>query len=186
MATDAKRSAGLAARYATALFELADEAKALDTVAGDLRQIRAALDESEDFVRLTRSPMIARDDKARAVDGLLAALGASDLVRRFVGVVAANARLFALPGMIDAFLAELARRRGEMVAHVTSTVPLDDGQLARLTQQLRDSMGAKVQVEAAVDPSLLGGLIVRVGSRMIDSSLATKLTRLQSAMKGVA
>ena len=116
---------------------------------------------------------------------MLAKAGAAPLTQKFIGVAAANRRLFALPGMIDAYLAELARRRGEMTAQVTSAHALTAAQTKALTDQLKQAVGAKVSVDVSVDPSLLGGLVVRVGSRMIDSSLRTKLSKLQLAMKGV-
>ena len=176
---------GLAGRYATALFELADEAKALDAVADDLRALKALLAESESLRRLVRSPVLSRDEQGRAIEAVLSKAGASPLTLKFIGVAAANRRLFALPGMIDAYLAELARRRGEMTAQVTSAHALSDSQTKALVDQLKKAVGAKVTVDVSVDPSLLGGLVVKVGSRMIDSSLRTKLSKLQLAMKGV-
>ena len=183
MASIISGSEGIAARYAQALFELADEAKALDAVAEDLRKIKQLLADSEDFARLVTSPMLGRADQAAAADRVLASVEVGDLVRRFVGVAAANRRLFALDGMADTYLAELARRRGEVTASVTAAHALTDAQVATLTDQLRQSLGAKVTVDLTVDPALLGGLIVRVGSRMIDSSLKTKLDKLQLALK---
>lgn len=114
---------------------------------------------------------------------MLASVAVGDLVRRFVGVVAANRRLFALEAMAESYLAELARRRGEVTASVTAAHALNDAQVAALTDQLRQSLGAKVTVDLAVDPTLLGGMIVKVGSRMIDTSLKTKLDKLQLALK---
>ncbi len=185
MASTETGSSGLASRYATALFELADEAKALDAVADDLRALKALLADSPALTRLVRSPVLSRDEQGRAIEAVLEKAGAAPLTRQFVGVAAANRRLFALPGMIDAYLAELARRRGEMTAEVTSAHALTDGQTKALTDQLKKAVGAKVSVNVSVDPSLLGGLVVKVGSRMIDSSLRTKLSKLQLAMKGV-
>ena len=176
---------GLAGRYATALFELADEAKALDAVADDLRALKALLAESDSLRRLVRSPVLSRDEQGRAIEAVLSKAGAAPLTLKFIGVAAANRRLFALPGMIDAYLAELARRRGEMTAQVTSAHALSDSQTKALVDQLKKAVGAKVTVDVSVDPSLLGGLVVKVGSRMIDSSLRTKLSKLQLAMKGV-
>lgn len=186
MAATKTVSATLAERYATALYELADEAKSLDAVADDLRSVRGLLAESEDLSRLVRSPSIGRADQARTVDAVAEAAGFSDLTRRFIGVLAANRRLFALSGIGQAYLDELARRRGEITAHVTSAAEMSSEQVESLTDQLRKSMGAKVAVEMQVDPALLGGMIVKVGSRMVDSSLRTKLAKLQLAMKGIA
>jgi F-type H+-transporting ATPase subunit delta len=176
---------GIAERYAQALLELADEQKQLDQVADDLRAIRAALAESEDLRELARSPLYSREQKTKAVEAVLTKLGSGELTRRFAMVVAQNRRLFALSGMIEGYLAELARRRGEVKAEVTAARPLSDTQNETLVAALRGAVGSKVQVDVTVDPSLIGGLVVKVGSRMIDDSLRTKLQRLQLAMKGV-
>jgi F-type H+-transporting ATPase subunit delta len=178
-------TAGLAARYAAALFDLADESKQLDGVAQDLRAIRALIAESADLRRLVRSPVLTRAEQAKAMAAVLEKAGTSDLVRRFVGLVAENRRLFALTDMIDAYLGELARRRGEVTASVTSAAPLSDAQTTALTEALRRAVGGKVSIEAHTDANLIGGLIVKVGSRMVDSSLKSKLQRLKLVMKGV-
>lgn len=185
MSTEAADSAGPAGRYANALFELADEAKQLDAVAVDLGSLRRLLAESADLRRLIASPVLGRDVQGRAMLAVLDAAGIGGIVRKFVGLVAANGRLRELPAMIAAFLAQLARRRGETTADVVSAVPLSDAQLAALSEQLRAVAGRKVSVNARVDAGLLGGLVVKVGSQMFDSSLRTKLQRLELAMKGV-
>ena len=185
MAAQESGTAGLAARYAAALFDLADEAKQLDSVAGDLRAIRGLIAESADLRRLVRSPVLTRAEQAKAMAAVLSKAGTSDLVGKFVGLVAENRRLFALNDMIEAFLADLARRRGEVTASVTSAVPLSDGQVAALTDALRKAVGGKVAIETHTDASLIGGLIVKVGSRMVDSSIKSKLQRLTLVMKGV-
>lgn len=177
---------GLAGRYALALFELAENAKQLDAVAGELRGLRQAIVDSEDLRRLIRSPIYDREQQGAAMAAILDKAGVGDLTRRFVLVVAQNRRLFALPQMIDAYLAELAHRRGEVTAVVTAARALTKEQQSALNGKLRKVVGAKVQVDLKVDPALLGGLVVRVGSRMIDSSLRSKLEKLQYAMKGVA
>jgi F-type H+-transporting ATPase subunit delta len=177
---------GLAQRYATALFELADERRALDQVAGDLEKIGAMIDAAPDLRRLLRSPVLKREEQARALDAVLAQAGISDLTRRFAGLVARNRRLFAFDGMVRGFRALLALRRGEVTAEVTSAVELSKQQLDAITDALKRTYGAKVAVAPRVDPSLLGGLVVRVGSRMIDASLRSKLHRLQIALKGAA
>jgi F-type H+-transporting ATPase subunit delta len=176
---------GLAARYAAALLELADAHKAIDRVASDLTELRAMIGGSGALRSLIRSPLLTREEQGSAMAALLRQSGASDLVRKFVGLVASNRRLFALPAMIDEFLAELARRRGEMRAEVTAAKSLSDHQQQALSEAIRRSVGGKVAVDVKVDPSLIGGLVVKVGSRMIDSSLRTKLQRLQLAMKGI-
>lgn len=184
MATNSSVIGGIAGRYAAALYELADEGKSLDSVAGDLSSLKTLIAESADLAKLIRSPLIDRTDKAAAMNSVLQQAGADDLTRRFIGIVARNNRLFALPGMIEAFLAELAQRRGEVTAEVASAKPLSETQLASIAQTLQSALGGRVAIEPRVDPSLIGGLVVRVGSRMIDASLKSKLQRLQVAMKG--
>lgn len=185
MATEGTGVSGLAQRYATALFGLADEQQALDQTAKDLTLLKQMLAESADLRRLVGSPLIARADQARAMDAVLAGAGISELVRKFTGLAAQNRRLFVLPGVIEAFLAELARRRGEATAQVVAAQPMDATQVARLEDALKQAMGSKVSVDVRVDPALIGGMIVKVGSRMIDASVRTKLTKLKLAMKGV-
>lgn len=185
MASEATGLGGIAERYATALYELAEADKQLDTVAADLRDVRAMIAGSADLMRLIRSPLIDRDKQAETIAAVLGKAGVADLTRRFVGVVAANRRLFALPQIIDGFLALLAHRRGEVTAQVISANALDARHVEALTEQLRRVVGGKVSVDLKVDPGILGGLVVRVGSRMFDSSLRTKLQKMQLAMKGI-
>jgi F-type H+-transporting ATPase subunit delta len=175
---------GIAGRYAKALFELADSSKALDAVAEDLGALKAMIADSADLRRVIRSPVISRADQGKALDALLEKAGASELTRRFIGVVGRNRRLFALPGMIEAYLGTLAERRGQVIAEVTSASALDQRQTGDLAAALKRVVGGDVRVDSQVDPDLLGGLVVRVGSRMFDSSLRTKLTQLQMVMKG--
>ncbi|NIA68280.1 F0F1 ATP synthase subunit delta [Pelagibius litoralis] len=185
MAGDNTSLGDLAGRYAAALLDLADERKALDEVAGDLQQLRSLIAESADLRRLLTSPIYSRAQQSKAVAAILDKAGLGELTRRFVLVVASNSRLFALSAMIEGYLTELARRRGEITAEVTSARNLSDGQQAALLNALRSTVGDKVQLDLTVDPALIGGLIVKVGSRMVDSSLRSKLQRLQLAMKGV-
>jgi len=178
---------GVAGRYASALFELADNAKALDQVAQDLDTFKRLLAESAELARLIASPVIGRELQGKALLAVLDAAGIAGLTRNFVGTVAANGRARELPAMAQAFLAELARRRGETSAVVTSAMPLTAEQLQQLTDALRGVLGgAKVSIDAQVNPDILGGLVVKVGSRLFDSSIRSKLQRLQLAMKGVA
>jgi len=174
----------IAGRYAKALFELADDGKQLDAVADDLRKISALIDGSEDLRRLVRSPVISRADQGKAMAAVLDKLGSGELVCRFVGYVAASRRLFALKSIAKAYLTELAKRRGEISAEVSSAKPLSDEQIAAVEEALKKAVGGKVAVSHKVDPSLIGGLIVKVGSRMIDTSVASQLQRLKLAMKG--
>ena len=178
-------ASGLAGRYATALFELADADQSLDRVVEDLGRLDAMIGDSDDLSRLVRSPVFTRDDQTRAMMAITDKAGMDGLTRRFVGMVARNRRLFAISDMIAAFLRLVAARRGEVTADVTSAVELTDGEHESLVGALKNALGAKVAVNARVDPTLLGGLIVKVGSRMVDSSLGTKLRQLRLAMKGI-
>jgi len=178
---------GVAGRYASALLELADNAKALDQVAQDLDTFRKLLAESPDLSRLIASPVIGRDLQGKALLAVLDAAGITGLTRNFIGTVAHNGRARELPAMTSAYLRELARRRGETSAVVTSAVPLTPQQMQQLTDALRQVLGGgKVSLDAHVNPDILGGLVVKVGSRLFDSSIRSKLQRLQLAMKGVA
>ncbi len=186
MASETSISAGLAGRYATALYDLAHDAGALDAVAADLGSIKAMIAESADLRRLISSPLIARATQAKAMGALVAQAALGDLVRRFVGVIARNRRLAALPEIIAAFTRLLALRRGETVAEIVSARPLTPAQVDAIGAALRGAAGRKVSLDLKVDPKILGGLRVKVDSRLVDASLATKLTRLQIAMKGLS
>ncbi len=187
MSTASSATTGVAGRYASALFELADNAKSLDQVAQDLTAFRTMVRESADLARLIASPVIGRDLQGKALLAVLDAAGISGLTRNFVGAVATNGRARELPAMASAFLAELAARRGETTASVTSAVALTPAQVEQLSVALRSVLGsAKVSIDARVEPDILGGLVVKVGSRLFDSSIRSKLQRLQLAMKGVA
>ena len=185
MSSNVIGATGLSGRYATALFELADEETALDDVARDLASVGAMIEDSDDLRRLIRSPVISRDNQLNAIDAVLEAAGVSQLTRNFIGVVTRNRRLFALPGMIKNYQSLLAAARGEATAEVTSAQPLSDAQMSAIENSIKQAMGTKVAVDAKVDKSLLGGLVVKVGSRMVDTSLKTKLSQLRLAMKGV-
>ena len=182
----ASATSGVAGRYASALFELADNAKSLDQVAQDLTTFRKLVEQSADLGRLIASPVIGRDMQGKALLAVLDAAGIKGLVRSFIGTVAANGRARDLPAMAAGYLAELARRRGETTATVTSAVALTPAQLQQLNETLHKVLGAKVSIDAQVNPDILGGLVVKVGSRLFDSSIRSKLARLQLAMKGVA
>ena len=183
MSSDIAGASGLAGRYATALYELAEADKQLDTVAQDLSAISDMVADSDDLSRLIRSPVIARDDQIAAMDAILTEAGVSELTKRFIGVVAQNRRLFALTGMIKQFQGILARRRGELTAEVTTAQALTDAHRQAIEDGLKKAMGTKVAVDARVDEDLLGGLMVKVGSRMIDSTIKTKLQQLRLSMR---
>ena len=178
-------TSGLAGRYAKALFDLAVEQNQRDQVAADLASLKTMLSDSADLNRLVMSPAFSRDEQGRAIKVVLERAGLGALTRNFIGVAARNRRLFALPRIIEAFTTMVAQAKGEIAASVTSAHPLNDAQIA----QIRDTLAAKakrnVAVTATVDPALIGGMVVRLGSRMIDSSIRTKLQMLEIAMKGV-
>ena len=178
--------AGFTGRYATALYELAIDAGRVDAVAEDLKNIQEMIGRSADLERLISSPAISRDDQNKAITSILNKAGADDLVAKFTGVVASNGRLFALPQIIDRFLSDLATRRGEVSAEVVSAVTLDATMQAEVEKAVSSVAGSnKVSLSMRVDESLIGGLVVRIGSRMIDTSIKTKLNRLEMTMKGV-
>jgi F-type H+-transporting ATPase subunit delta len=176
---------GVAGRYASALFELAEEASQVRQVEKDLAALQGMLDQSPDMKRMVRSPVFSSGEQGRAIAAIAEKAGFAPLVVTFLKVLARNRRLFALNEMIRTFLALAARQRGEVNAEVASAHPLNDEQLAALKDMLRASAGKDVQLITKVDSTLLGGLIVKMGSRMIDSSLRTKLTSLKTAMKEV-
>ena len=185
LASETTGVSGIAERYAAALFDIADERRMLDEVASDLRQLRTMLAASLDLSRLMRSPILTRSEQGKAISALAAHAGFSPLVRDFLAIVAKNRRLFAIPGMIEAYLEKLAERRGEITAQVVAARPLSETQLTLLSDQLRRSVGRRVSVDTRVDPGLIGGMVVKVGSRMVDGSIKSKLQRLRLAMKGI-
>ena len=183
MASDGTAAFGLAARYATALFDLATEGKNLDQTESDLTRLKEVLAQSPELRRFIRSLVLTREQQSQVLTTLLERTEAGELTRRFVRLVGQKRRLSALGEMIDAFLADVARRRGEVNAAVRVAQPLTDPQTAAMTATIRDALGAKVAIHVDIDPALLGGMVVQVGSRMIDNSLRTKIDKLQLAMK---
>jgi F-type H+-transporting ATPase subunit delta len=176
---------GVAGRYATALFDLALEGGALDQVAGDLDRFNAALNSSGDLARLVKSPVFTAGEQGRALAAVLAKVGIEGLARNFLLLLAKNRRLFAAQDTIAAYHVMLARHRGETSATVTSASKLTEAQTTALKQALKATLGKEVSLETRVDPTLLGGLVVKVGSRMVDTSLRTRLNSLKVAMKEV-
>ncbi len=185
MAGEVDTSSGVAGRYATALFELAKENAALDLVAADLTRFGEALDEFDDLKRLVKSPTFSAEEQGRALAAILDKLQIEGLTKNFLLLVAKNRRLFASADMARAFRAMLARERGETSATVTAASKLTESQVTALKQALTAALGKTVMLDEQVDPSLLGGLVVKVGSRMVDTSLRTRLNSLKIAMKEV-
>jgi len=185
VASDTSHIAGLALRYANAVFDLAAEERGIDRVAADFAALKTMLQHSPELTRLVRSPLFSREDQAKGMEAVLRQAGAGDLTRKLVLLLAQKRRLFALADIIRAFEDLLARHRGEIAAEVTSARELTATETAELRRVLRDKLGREPKLTAHVDSKLLGGLVVKVGSRMIDSSLRTKLDGLRAAMKGL-
>lgn len=177
-------TASLQGRYASALFDLAREQNLVSSVEADLELLGQAIVGSADLAGLIRNPKVSREVAAKAMDGVAGVLGLSPLTKNFLGVLAGNRRLSALPDIVRAFAAIAAAFRGEVTAEVTSAHPLTDDQLSALAAKLQEREGRTVKLRASVDPDLLGGLVVRIGSRQIDSSIRTRLNSLAHAMKG--
>lgn len=185
MTDTASLSAGIADRYATALFELAREADGIDKLDSDMTALEAALADSADLRALTASPLYSRADTARAIVAVANAMNLSELTANTLGLMAQKGRLFTLDALIRQTRTRIAAHRGEVPAEVVSAAPLTDDQRARLEATLRDAAGKTVRIDSRVDESLIGGLIIRLGSRMIDTTIASRLDRLQNAMKEV-
>jgi F-type H+-transporting ATPase subunit delta len=178
-------TSGVAGRYATALFEIARESKDLDRLEADLTALETALAESSDLRAMVASPVHTRDELGRAIGAIAARMNLGTPVTSTLGLLAQNRRLFVLPGLIAQLHALIAHERGEMTAEVTSAKPLTKAQAEALATTLKASVGNEVTLKATVDESLIGGLVVKIGSRMIDTSIRSKLTALQNVMKEV-
>lgn len=176
---------GVAERYATALFELANETGELDAVEADIARFETMRRESADLRRLMKSLVFSNEDQLRAIGAVVEAAGLGVTISNFIRLVAVNNRLALLVDMFRSFRQMLADKRGEVTAGITSATTLSDGQLADLKVALADISGKSVHVELNVDPALIGGLVVKLGSRMIDTSLKTKLDALKIALKEV-
>ncbi|HMQ57715.1 MAG TPA: F0F1 ATP synthase subunit delta, partial [Rhizobiaceae bacterium] len=179
MAQSSSPVSGVAARYAQSLFELASESGAVAEVEKALGSFEALLAESEDLRRLVKSPVFSSEEQVRAIGAIADKAGISGITANFLRVVARNRRLFAIPGMIAGFRQIAAEARGEAAAEVTSATELSAAQVKELQATLKGVAGKDVAVNVTVDPSILGGLIVRMGSRQIDTSLKTKLNSLK-------
>ena len=174
---------GVAGRYATALFELAREQKSVDAVKADLDRFGAMVDENAELARLVRSPVFTADEQARALTAVLSNAGIGGLAANFLQLVASNRRLFTIGQILKAFRLLVAQHKGEVTAEVTVAEKLDDKHLDALKSALRNVTGKDVDLDVKIDPSIIGGLIVKLGSRMVDTSLKTKLNAIKHAMK---
>jgi F-type H+-transporting ATPase subunit delta len=184
MVSDKAHESGLAGRYANAVFELAQEQAKIDRVAEDFSHLKSLIADSHDFARLVKSPLFGHEDQARALKPVLQVLGADPLTVKFLLTLTQKRRLFALEQVIGAYDRLVARLKGEIQAQVSSAHPLSPAQTGELKAVLKSKLGREPRLDAKVDPALLGGLVVKVGSRMIDSSLRTKLAGLRTAMRG--
>jgi F-type H+-transporting ATPase subunit delta len=178
-------AAGIARRYATALFELAEESDRLERVEQDMNALAQALRDSADLRAVVASPIYGRDEQGRAMAALAAAMDLSDLTRSTLGLMAEKRRLFALGELTRAYAEMMAERRGEVTAEVAAAAPLSEAQIEALSETLRKAVGKDVKLNVAVDEDLIGGLVVKVGSKMIDTSIRSKLAALQNVMKEV-
>ena len=174
---------GVSGRYATALFELARDEKSVDSVKADLDKFDAMVADSADLARLVRSPVFTADEQAKALAAILDKAGISGIAANFLKVLTANRRLFAVADVVRAFRALVAQFKGEATAEVTVAEPLSDANLDALKAALKSVSGKDVDLNVKVDPSIIGGLVVKLGSRMVDSSLRTKLNSIKHAMK---
>jgi F-type H+-transporting ATPase subunit delta len=178
-------SAGIADRYATAIFEIASESNSLDSLETSMNDLAAALADSEDLQALITSPVISREEQGAAIAAVADKMGIDATLRNTLSLMATKRRLFAVPALIEALRARIADARGEVTAEVTSAKALTKTQSEKLAKTLAARVGKKVSINAIVDETIIGGLIVKVGSKMIDSSLRSKLNSLQNAMKEV-
>ena len=185
MSEPASISAGIAERYATAIFEIAQENNNLNGLESGVNDLAAALGESADLRELISSPVITRADQGAAITAIAEKMGLDPVLRQTLGLMADKRRLFVLPQLVEALRARLADERGEVTAEVVSAKALSKAQTEKLAATLKASVGKEVNVNATVDQSLIGGLVVKVGSKTIDTSIRSKLSSLQNAMKEV-
>jgi len=176
---------GLAGRYATALFELANADNKLDQVANDLLRLESMIEANKDLKRLILSPIISRKDQGLAIESVLKKMGMCELTLNFIGTITQNRRLSSIIDMIASYIALLAERRGESTAEIVTATALTENQIEHLSNSLKKVIGSDVSISTKVDESVLGGLIIKIGSRMVDGSLRTKLQQLRFAMKGI-
>ncbi len=185
MAQGDQTVSGVPGRYAIALFQLAQEANSVDQVGADLATFQALMDESDDLKRLVRSPVFSAEDQVSALEAICAEAQVKSLALNFIKLTAQNRRLFVLSEMIKAFKTLVAQSKGEISAEVTSADTLSAKHLDDLKAAIKASVGRDVHLSTRVDPAILGGLVVKVGSRMVDNSLKTKLQNLKTAMKEI-
>lgn len=185
MSETASISTGIAARYATAIFELAKDEKSLSALESDVDALETAMAESADLRALVTSPVYSRDAMGKAITAVSGKMGLSPVVTNTLGLMATKRRLFVLPQLLRSLRGLIAEEKGEVTADVVAAKELTQAQADKLAKTLKASVGKDVKINLAVDESLIGGLVVKVGSKMIDTSIASKLSNLQNAMKEV-
>ena len=185
MSEPASISSGIAARYATAIFEISKEDKSLAKLGANITDLAAAIADSADLRDLIGSPILARADQKNAIQAIAAKMGLQPVLQNGLGVMADKRRLFVLPQLLDKLRAMIAEDKGEVTAEVVSAKALTKAQADKLAKTLKASVGKDVNINATVDESLIGGLVVKVGSKMIDTSIRSRLNSLQNAMKEV-
>ncbi|MEJ6391463.1 F0F1 ATP synthase subunit delta [Gymnodinialimonas ulvae] len=185
MSEPASISTGIAARYATAMFELASEEKALPALESDIDALDAALADSAELRDVIHSPIYGREETAAAIGGVADKMGLNAITGNTLRLMASKRRLFVLPALLTALREKIAEHKGEVTAEVTSAKALTKTQMDRLAKTLKASVGKSVNLKATVDESIIGGLVVKVGSKMIDTSIRSKLNALQNTMKEV-
>jgi F-type H+-transporting ATPase subunit delta len=183
VAAEDQSVSGVSGRYATALFDLARDERLIDPIRADLDAVDRLIADNPDLARLVRSPVFTADEQAKALNAVLAKAGIGGITAKFLGVLTVNRRLFAVRDVIRAFNALVARFKGEASADVTVAEPLSDKNLDALKAALKSVTGKDVALNVKVDPAIIGGLVVKLGSRMVDSSLRTKLNSIKHAMK---
>ncbi len=185
MSQAATFSHGIAGRYATAVFDIARDAKSIDSLQADITALDEALGESPELRELIASPLHSREDQGAAMMAISKKMGLSELVANTIGLMASKRRLFVLPALVASVKALIAQEKGEVTAEVTSAKALTKTQTEKLAGELKKAFGTDIVIKPTVDESIIGGLIVKVGSKMIDTSIASKLSNLQNAMKEV-
>ncbi|EPX86754.1 ATP synthase delta chain [Salipiger mucosus DSM 16094] len=185
MSESASISSGIAARYATAIFEIAKEEQQLDQLEANLDDLAQALEDSADLRDLISSPVYSRQAQQDAITVIADKMGLIPVVKNSLGLMAQKRRLFVVPQLVTQLREMIARHKGEVTAEVVSATALTDAQAAKLAETLKASVGREIKINTTVDESLIGGLVVKVGSKMIDTSIASKLDSLQNAMKEV-
>ena len=183
MSEPASISSGIASRYAAAVFDLSSEGKALDALVADITALEGALADSAELRDVIHSPLLGREEQANAIGAVAAKMGLSDTMANTLRLMASKRRLFVVPQMLATLRDRISEARGEVTAEVTSAKALSDAQVKKLKETLGAKVGSDVNIVASVDEALIGGLVIKMGSKMIDTSIASKLAQLQSTMK---